>query len=1131
MSFLDSFDEPDDSMLVSPSSNRSRVGDDRQQHVTGTVETDSFEPNDERDHSMLERTPAKFNYASALEKLEFLAPTPATVKATDVKERRPGAVFASVDEVEERNDSVMMEPAHAKQQPASHGVEMGASIGCRALFTFPSSSSPLTEPGAMPSPKVDTAHHTDDDDYYSPSLALLQATEKFIPIKPTNDIGEGDPIDVSNIHYEDYASLVFRHPYIRKSNSGETSLQIKLGHNVNETYDSTVSYIDRRGFRARDERMVKDMDLSIEVEKAFADDKSGEYLVGALSSELLIRDCIRENQTDGISGGREDMNVSIDMATNQGKIIHHRPKFRPPIDEYKCGPWDSMCIDDSEETVEANDQPSGYVETMRKSIDCYFSSQLGSLPEGDDFCINIDCVESSDNLRDCSNKKREESSSLHNSQKGDNTSENQESTYSNGYDDDENKGDMINHSGMGDNASQVDVNDTLEYASYFNSSQHPRNEDVIVRLENAPDDKEGGRIISESIDQLQNFLVGVHSINENNPEADHFSSSSFPPKTEQLELENCNDSKLIADSSYSSKSYGGQVPADINDQLDDSSSGSNTYSAPDNTVSNTRLTFENDQISKTKNSSANNNGCPNSAADYANSSMGASKEDESQLAVIKEAESSLPHLDADVRHETELSLEMKPQFNLASDGIDPLLANHKNPTSSAIFEERGNNDFNHSPARLKEPLSSALSSNYLSPISKNLSPHYSCDLPGGPGGAEHATILDKSLTYDSSLWHKHRRDLVNATGAVNEMKSILADNVGQESPETFAYKDGSEGAHLITSMKDSIFHMLSHQPFQGRDDVLDESKRLDQHRVIAIYDDDQNNGSILGIMGKQQMSPDIVLQSKRSSFEEFSSYQQSFNSTSNAFIERLKGAAEHRKREVTSGRMSMERKEQILYEEKRVRGEVSTSAVDEEIIVKHPRKSAAPPPNKFEGEDLKPLPPSKTECLTLRTRMQSSKSSLGVKRKTSNAFRPHPAQNESHVKISAPNVKPPKRLLSGKEASIAKEKNHRNRLQEEQERIKLESTFIARPLPVRTLTRSQMHLAGENLVSSQSVQIDKENKAFIPRSSIRAEKRKSYNLEKAAREEQRRKANIERRHQLLEQTKTEIKKLTKLGSR
>jgi hypothetical protein len=1152
MSFLDdSFDEPDDSLLVSPTSaNRSRLRDDRQ-HDSAPVDTRDSEPCDEGESFLLARTPAKskFNYASAMEELEFLAPTPATAKATDRRERRLGAVFESLEEAED--DSPLMEPDRAKQQPALRDAETRASTGRRALFSLSSSSSHVLETEVPASPEIEETFFADNDD--SPSLASPQANEEFSPIVPTNDGRRGDAIDATDSYHEDYESSIFRHPCNRKSDSEETShLQIKLGRNVNESYDSTVACDDQRDFRAGDERMVKDADLSMEVEKAYTDYKSG-----AVSSELLIHGSPREKQSDHISQGNEDVNVSIDVAINQGNVIHRRPKFRPPIDEYKLEPWDSMCSDDSEETTEVNDQPSGYVEMMRKSIDCYFSSQLGSLPEDDDVCNDSDCSESSDKLGDSSDERDEESSPSSDSRKEVNASEIQDASCASGYSDDENKGGMINLTAMGDDASQIDVSETLEYAAYVNSSQHPRYEDALVESDDASNVRQWGRNISESSDKLQDFIsVGVDAINGNNPEADQLGSSSIPSSTTgQLELENCTGSKSIIDSSYSSTRYGAQVPAATNDQLDDTSFGSNaSNSGPDNSISRTKLTLEYEQISQTKNSPLNNDGCQDFAPDYANNnSMEASIDNESQLAVMYDAESSSLHLDAYVRQNTESSLEMKAKVNHFSsdffvpDGIDSIPANHEKMFPKPTLEERRYNDVNHSPARLKVPVLNALSSNYLSPILKSLSPHDSCDLPSD---GEHATILDEYLSSNSSPWQKCRRDTAYAAATSNEMKSILGGKVGVESSEPTACNEGSAGAHLIASTKDSIFQVLSHQPFQDRDDIIDdsmkrsaspndqpshvedESQNLDQHSAVALYDDAQNTASILGMTGQQQLSPDIESQSRRKSFDEFSSYQQTFNSRSNAFIERLRGAAEYRKREVTSGRISMERKEQMLYEEKMVRVEMSMPAVDEESMVKSPRKAAAPPKNKFEGDDpfrpfkAKPLPASTIECMTLRTEMQSSTSSLGAKRKTSNAFRPHPAQNESHLNKSA-NVKPPKRLLSGKEASIVKEMKHRNRLQEEQQRIKRESTFVARALPVRTLTRSQTALAGEDLVSSPSGQRDKENKAFIPRSSIRAEKRKSYNLEKAAREQQRKEADIERRHQLIERTKTEIEKLKK----
>jgi hypothetical protein len=1220
MSFLDSFEDPDVSLLVSPAVNRSRARDD-QQHVTASVGNDILEPQHstgsstdkdgalDEDSFILAQTPAKskFNYASAMEELEWLAPTPATATATAKKERRQWQPFAA-EEVEEGNDSSVVEHAYAKQQPPSLGVDTVASLGCRVLFSLP---------GASASPTVETTYPTGDDD--SPSSPSLQATEKISPVNLTDDAGGDEAINATDNHdCVDDTLSIFRHPCIRKSISGETSsLELQLGHPVNQSYDSTAAFVTN-GFQVGDERIVKDSDLSMEVENASADVGYGEFLVGSLSGDLLLNRSDRqiglneENQTDGFSEGDADASVSIDLAMNQGKVIHGRPKFRPPINEDKTLPWNSMCSDDSEDTTESNDKSSGYVEVMRQSIDSYFSSHLGSLPEGDDGSNN----ESSKNLDDSSNEKHVESPPLRTSissetsslelklghpinesydstdngwrVNGDISGENQGTSYSKGSDDGENEDGVINLSAMGDDASQIDVDDTLAYAGYIHSSHHQRYDVVLGGVDNAPNDEEGDRTRTESSDQLQDCMVDDNAVDENKPEADHIGESSFLSSAFQLELENCNDSKSIGESSHSSKSNGAQMPMDIKDQLIDTSFGSITsHSGSEDRTS----------------SSANNDGqegakdfCgflkgsavgidPDFAAEHANMSMDASNKDESRLDVIQKAKSSLPHIDDDVRQENKSLLEMNQKImdfshdilflgSIDSQRVNELLV------SSPISEERGNINFEHSyisnqmlpkSAPLKAPVLGALPDDCLSPISKSSSPH-NCSEENLIQHDNHLpTILDESLTSDGSLWQKYKRnesneqDFGNPTGTSNDMKStLLVGKVNEKSAEPDASAEDSDEAHPSASTKASIFQVLSHQPVRERSaDVLEDSMKgsapedaividlLDHHAddsarseeldrpiEIANQEDVRNlhHGEALSILEKQQPSSEIVSQSKRKSLEDLSSYQQSFNSTSNAFIERLRGAAENRKREVTRGRYSMERKEQILFEEKKVRIERSMPAVEEENMEKPPRKSAASRKSTFEGEDpyipfkARPLPASTTERMISRTGTLSSRfptSSLGAKRKTSNAFRPHPAQNESHAKIPALNVKPPKRLLSGEDASMAKEMSHRKRLQEEEERIKRESTFIARSLPVTTQTRSQLKLAGENLVSAKSAQKGKENEAFFPRSSIRAEKRKSYDEEKRVREQQRREADIERRQQRIEQIKTEINDLTK----
>ena len=1198
---MDSFDDPDDSLLlVSPAVNRGRARDDRQ-HVTAAVGTDISQPYhstgsstaadgslDDEDSFMLVQTPAKskFNYASAMEELECLAPTPATAKATAKKERRSGVLYAT-EEVEGGNGSPLVEHAHTKQHSASLGS------GRRVLFSLPSSSLPTTERGAT----AETKYLPGNDE--SPSSASIQTSEHLSPINPPDDTASDEAINAPNNHCVDDASSVFRHPCIRKTISDENSgHELNLGHPVNESYDSTEASVVNNGlwgFRVGDKRVIKDTDLSMEVEKASADIENGELLVGAVSGELFNRldhhaGSNGEDHTDGFSEGDADVNVSIDVAINLGKVIHRRPKFCPPINEDKIVPWDSMCSDDSEETTEATYQPSGYVEMMRNSIDSYFSSHLGTLPEGDDGSNN-DLFESSDKSDDSSNERRAESPPLCNSQKGDISSESQGTSYSDGSDDNLKEGGTINLSAMGDDASQIDVDDTLEYAGYVHSSHHQRYDDVLEGTNNAPNDEVGNRTSIESCNQFHDCLVDDDAIVENRPEAEYVGESSFQSNTGQVESESCNDSESIADSSISSKSNRSQAPADINDQLIDTSFGRNNFSsAPEDTISSTEPTSEYEEISKTTSSSANYDvqdaakffcGLLKGSAVRIDHDFAKLNDDESQLAEIQEAKSSPSHPDDDIPQETESSLEMKPNMD---------------ESSSPNLEKRGNKNFDQSyitnqmlsrSTLLKVPELGALPDDCLSPISKSSSPHDSCDLPSGVehpndnmlGSANdwaqhdfrvnhHPKILDTSLISDNP-WKKYQVDesieqaLDNYHGTLKEMRSILADKVGNESPEPDASAEGSDEAHPRANTKASIFQVLSHQPVKERsvdlhedsigekapeettgldqpahyDYESTETEELDQPIATAIQEDVQKlHGSAFGIKGKQQPSPEIVSQSKIKSLVDLSSYQQRLNFTSNAFMERLRGAAEYRKREVTRGRYSMERKEQSLYEEKKIRVETSMPAVDEEIMEKSSKKSAAPRKSKLEGEDpyipfkARPLPASTTERVNSRTGTQSlrySSASLGAKRKTSNAFRPHPSQNESNVKISALNVKPPKRLLSGEDASIAREMNHRKRLQEEEERIQRESTFIARPLPVTTLTRSQLPLAGENLLSSQSVQGGKENEAFIPRSSIRAEKRKSYNVEKAVREQQRREVDMERRQQLIEQTKNEINDLTR----
>eukprot|EP00984_Skeletonema_dohrnii_P037721 scaffold40094_cov211-Skeletonema_dohrnii-CCMP3373.AAC.1 len=105
---------------------------------------------------------------------------------------------------------------------------------------------------------------------------------------------------------------------------------------------------------------------------------------------------------------------------------------------------------------------------------------------------------------------------------------------------------------------------------------------------------------------------------------------------------------------------------------------------------------------------------------------------------------------------------------------------------------------------------------------------------------------------------------------------------------------------------------------------------------------------------------DDEVDERNKSLEDLSSYQQSFNSTSSAFLERLRGAAESRKREVTKARFSMERKEQILYEEKEDREVMPTLSEVTEEMVDEPIRKTTVTKTQVKPFKARPLPSSTT---------------------------------------------------------------------------------------------------------------------------------------------------------------------------
>jgi len=161
--------------------------------------------------------------------------------------------------------------------------------------------------------------------------------------------------------------------------------------------------------------------------------------------------------------------------------------------------------------------------------------------------------------------------------------------------------------------------------------------------------------------------------------------------------------------------------------------------------------------------------------------------------------------------------------------------------------------------------------------------------------------------------------------------------------------------------------------------------------------------------------------------------------------------------------------------------------------------------------------------------------SLGAKRDSI------PRQSKPIVKCSELISKPPKRLISGKEAYALKESKLRTRIQDEEATLKRKSAFQARLIPsdMREQADPNMLLGEilldsckENCINKSSISDNadaqkkrRSTKAFIPRSSIRAEERAAYEAQRMKRERESRNAQIRRRKELIDKTAAEIEKL------
>ena len=384
----------------------------------------------------------------------------------------------------------------------------------------------------------------------------------------------------------------------------------------------------------------------------------------------------------------------------------------------------------------------------------------------------------------------------------------------------------------------------------------------------------------------------------------------------------------------------------------------------------------------------------------------------------------------------------------------------------------------------------------------------------------------------------------------------------------------------------TIFDVLS-RPTGEESEVMTTGKVSEPIESNYSEGVQHNNNSDLE-MSKTASSPDdsderidTSVTNKRQSLDDLSSVQNTYNSNSNALLQRLRGAAETRKREVTRGRYSLERKEQIMMEEKEVRQSMPTVIESKAGAVSASRASILPRPKKtFEGVDpykpftARPMPstsvkaertrksfvsayakPSKTGLarkiapeedpyVPFKARPMPSatsrvlESAIGTKRKFTTALQPHPEQNKSTVKPAALKAKPPTRLLSGQDASNARQAAQRERIEKENAKIRRESKFIARDIPSRTASAG---LVGEKIltdtINNGATAGGKENVGasrvkrtssiapFTSHSTRRAEERAVFDSERAIREETKKTEQMKRRQTILEKTSAEIEEL------
>lgn len=1041
-------DDDDDSLLISPTVGRVRGDTNAPDHdhpqtadtaivVHSTIESPTsatdIAPTDES--FTMAKTPqnqkSKFNYASALEELEFLAPTPARVKTERTR------IQANC---EDEGKSQMESPLIRK---------------------FSSPPSPLA---SSPSPLRGNATTVQSDEIIKSHIDASPLPK--IPTTQTSHLTASN----TQTHCSGLKS-VFRQPCILRTSSTES---LNLGRPVNESYDITelnlpsgVGYDEDGG-----DLFAKDSDLSMEVEKQCAN---------VNYDGLILEECNRfESANIKADEAITSMVKHTSCSENEDEmidaVVHPTSKVYPAVVDR---PWDIMDSEESEEDFVTKNRQSGYVEKMNESIASYFSSYGGTIPPEQNVNTINDSLEFSDDL-DCSFE--ESRVGLLPTRPSMDKEQRRSHFYkvSDEVDGNEHSSDTDKFSVFGDDSTQIGVDQGSVKALCD--------------------------VDEENRDGSQGFLIGVKSSHEDDSKCEpSVDCSNSIPSASQFQLRTGASNLGDSDSLFAEYI---EDPCTL------------CVGNSESTVPKLTTAYDSDADARTKaQGDVNDSGDDNINNDCITSGNTCAIIDGNNPTLAVDARDGAAHyllpIDSNLQAEQENSSDAQLgfDFDYSLSGVEEVVL--QVPKTKSDHQEL------------------SVSNASIGSFSDDLSPIW------GSAPSQNS-ILDNSSP-DLRI-------------------EIASENLNNFSGEVKLSFDGKEDHQqsitdgCVIAVGESAFQVPFQQPAEeySNNDQSDFHVRKfdvnkDSARGTENYHIQTHSESDVGTIKNQKMAV-RGLENKRVSLEDLSSYQQSFDSTSNAFLERLREGAELRKREVTRGRHSMERKEQILSEEKIVRAQNMTMTAVSEERSKSPALHSIPKTMRqrtqsidyssksnekvfghklLDRDDDNPHRPFKATPLPATSCAITSTVTHGAKRKSSTVFRLIPTQNNINNKSLALNIKPPKRLLSGEDASNAKAMSLRKRIQEEEDKIRRESTFKARPLPVTTRARSFDPLVGEHLVDGKSAQSEKENMAFVPRSSFRAEERKLYDIAKAQREQVRRQDEIEQRNRRIEETKAEIHELKK----